>query len=149
MQPVAISPQSLTVLSAIVVTLFAKGVVLSYLQVRSRFRSRRYALPEDARLVGVLPQPEPQIVERIQANWRNELENTPIFLLMATCFVLLGGGATPLAVVSAGYLPARVLHAIAQLRALQPYRTLWYLCGLLASAVLAGLLCQRAWSAAS
>ena len=114
-----------------VLALWTKGVLLSGYQVRARFRARQFAKPEDARLVGVEVSPsEPPGVERAADAWRNELENTPIFLFFAAALLLLGAAPPTFPLILLVYVTARAFHTVAQVRARQPARTIAWLIGL-------------------
>ena len=147
MQPIVIQPESAVILAATTVALFVKGVALSYLQVRVRVSSRRFARDEDARLMGVASAPEPDIIERINGAWRNELENGPIFLALAASYVLLGGSSGTFFHACSGFVVARVLQSWAQICAMQPLRTIAFLAGLAATLALAALVIMLIWSA--
>jgi microsomal prostaglandin-E synthase 1 len=146
---IEIQPNSAAVLATTTVVLFLKGVALSYLQVRMRVLNRSFERPEDARLMGVAPQPEPEGVNRIGDAWRNEHENTPPFLAMACGYVQLGGASAPLCWVCGVYCVMRLAHAYAQIATLQPHRTVSFISGLAAATVLAGLTLVLVLGAAS
>lgn len=145
MQPISIQPESAAIFAATSIALFLKGLALSYVQVRYRVRGKAFERPEDARLMGVAPRQEPDVVHRAAGAWRNELESTPAFLSLAAGYVLLGGTAPSLLVVSAAYVGFRMFQAFAQVRALQPHRTIGFLGGVLASLSLAILVGTRIW----
>lgn len=140
MHPNLIQPETVAVLAATSIALFIKGLMLSYLQVRFRFRGKAFERPEDARLMGLSPRPEPDLVHRVSAAWRNDLESTPAFLSLAASYVLLGGAASALLAVSVAYVGFRVFQAYAQIAALQPHRTIGFLGGVLASLALVVLI---------
>jgi prostaglandin-E synthase 1 len=98
--------------------------------------------------MGQSPRPEPELVHRVTAAWRNDLENTPAFLSLAASYVLLGGTAPSLFSVSIAYVGFRVFQAYAQIRALQPHRTIGFLGGVLASLALVVLIGARIWGGA-
>ena len=147
MQPFPIQPETVVVFAATSIALFIKGIVLSYLQVSWRVRDRAFERPEDARLMSLPPRQEPDVIGRVAAAWRNELESTPAFVSLAAGYVLLGGSALPLLLASVAYVGARSFQAFAQIRALQPQRTIGYLGGVLASASVAVMTGARVWSA--
>lgn len=147
LQTFAIQPETATIFAAASITLFMKGLVLSYLQVRWRVRGRAFERPEDARLLGLPPRPEPDVIQRVAGAWRNELENTPAFMSLAAGFVLLGGAPSPLLLAAGVYVGSRSFQAFAQIKALQPHRTIGFLGGVLASAYLAVMTGMRVWSA--
>lgn len=147
MQSLSIQPESAAVFAVASIALFLKGLVLSYLQVRWRVRGRAFERPEDARLMGLLPREEPDVVHRVSGAWRNELENTPAFLSLAAAHVLLGGDARPLLWGSVVYVLSRSFQGYAHIRALQPHRTIGFLGGVLASLFLTVLNAARVWGA--
>ena len=149
MQPFQVQPDATLVLTGTAITLFLKGIVLSYLQVRIRVRGRTFERAEDARLMGLPPRSEPELVGRVAAAWRNELESTPAFLALATGYVLIGASGWPLLLSAAAYVTGRLLQAYSQIRGLQPHRTIGYLVGLVASAGLATMLGAQMWSVLS
>ncbi len=142
----SINADAAAVFAGTAVVIFAKGAVLSYLQVRTRFRGRSFERAEDARLMGVAVGREPEVVNRIAGAWRNEHENTPPFMAMSAGYVMTGGSARALLLVSVVYVMARIFQSYAQIRALQPHRTFAFLLGLVASLVLAGITAGRIWS---
>ena len=128
-----IDARSASIVVAATAALFLKGLVLSYVQVAARYRARSFSRPEDAKLLGLAPQSEPDIVARVAGALRNESENGPYFLALAVAYVLIGGQPLPLLVVSTLYVTARLFQSYAQVRALQPQRTIGYLTGALAT----------------
>jgi uncharacterized MAPEG superfamily protein len=138
-----ISVQSASIVAGSAATLFLKGLVLSYIQVAARYRARSFSRPEDARLLGLVPQSEPDQAARAAGALRNETENTPFFLTLAIAYVLLGGPPSPLLAVSCLYVAARLYQGYAQIRALQPHRMIGFLAGALATLCLATLTALR------
>jgi uncharacterized MAPEG superfamily protein len=134
-----ISMQSVSIVAASTAALFVKGLVLSYIQMAARYRARSFSRPEDAKLLGLAPQSEPDQAVRAAGALRNETENTPLFLTLAITYVLLGGGPSPLFAVSCLYVAARLYQGYAQVRALQPHRMIGFLAGVLATLCLATL----------
>jgi uncharacterized MAPEG superfamily protein len=127
-----IQERSADIVAATATVLFLKGLVLSYIQVAARYRARSFSRPEDARLLGLTPQSEPDLAVRAAGALRNEGESTPYFLAMATAYVLIGGPPVPLLGFSSLYVMARLFQGYAQVRALQPQRMIGYLTGTLA-----------------
>ncbi len=134
-----IDARSATIIAAVAAALFIKGLVLSYVQVAARYRARSFSRPEDARLLGLEPQSEPDLAVRAAGALRNEAENAPYFLALAAAYVLIGGPPLPLLGVSSLYVMARLFQGYAQVRALQPQRMIGYLSGTLATLGLAVL----------
>jgi uncharacterized MAPEG superfamily protein len=138
-----ISIQSASIVAGSAATLFVKGMVLSYIQVAARYRTRSFSRPEDAKLLGLAPQSEPDLAVRAAGALRNEAENTPFFLILAVTYVLLGGPPSPLFAVASLYVTARLYQGYAQIRALQPQRMIGFLAGVLATLCLAALTLLR------
>lgn len=130
----ALQPFALALLA-----LFLKTSVTSIAQVVSRFRSGRYLMPEDAALVGrQASTSEAPFVQRFAYVWRNDVENLPLFLLLAFSYVLLGAAREPASWLFGGYVLIRYLHTLIYLRGLQPWRTVLYLSGLALCWIIAG-----------
>ena len=122
----ALQPFALALLA-----LFLKTSLTSIAQVLSRYRSGRFLLPEDAALVGrQTVASESTLVQRVSYVWRNDLENLPLFLLLALTYVLLGAPRDSATWLFASYVVIRYLHTLIYLRGLQPWRTVLYLSGL-------------------
>lgn len=130
---------SQTVLALTVVGLSAKAAIMSLSQVVIRVRSKRYGLPEDARMMGYAPMEEDGRIELLSRAWRNELEATPSFLALAFAFVLGSGGVYPFWIICLGFVAARYVHGWAQFSLSQPHRTVAFLFGFGASVAMAVL----------
>ncbi len=141
-------PRSIAVVAALAVALWFKGLWLSLVQVRARWRARAFQRPEDARMLGLPPGEEPAIVARAAAAWRNELENSPLFLITAVIAALAGVRPGALAGVGAVFVLARALHGHAQVGARQPLRTIAWLAGVAAHAALVALVVAAVWRGA-
>ncbi len=121
-------------LALFAVVLFGKMVVLSLVQGYHRFSKKTYKNPEDARSLGRDPAAEelPQ-VQRAARAWLNDLENIPVFLILALIYVQLGSAPQLAFGLFGGFTLARVLHSFFYLFGLQPWRTLAYVGGLVAT----------------
>jgi len=120
------------------VALFLKTMLTSVLQVTSRFRSRAFTIPEDAALARVkTKQEEAAFVQRCGYVWRNDVENLPMFIALALTYVLLGAPLASAQVLFAAYVASRYAHTAVYLLALQPWRMLTYLFGMLICAIIA------------
>jgi microsomal prostaglandin-E synthase 1 len=139
MNDVAIEPRSAAVFAGLAVALWLKGLIVSYVQVRARVRHRAFARAEDAAMMRRAPQPEPAVAQRAGDAWRNEIENGPFFLGIASAAVLVGASYTTLAAIGALFVLARSVHAWAQIAALQPLRTIAWLAGVFTTLALAGV----------
>ncbi|WOD39398.1 MAPEG family protein [Nodosilinea sp. E11] len=118
------------------VFLAAKMWANSLVQGYCRLHYRQFVNPEDAcwagQVVGHSLPPVSQdhpLVERAARCWRNDLENIPMFLLVALGYGLVGGDRSWGAVYLGTFAIARVLHTLCYLAALQPWRFLAYLLG--------------------
>jgi microsomal prostaglandin-E synthase 1 len=72
-------------------------------------------------------------VERVLRAHRNDLENIPAFLILGFIAVLAGAPVLGLRICFIAYTAARVLHSVAYLKAMQPWRTMSFGIGQLAS----------------
>lgn len=118
-------------ITAIVLTfkMFANSLV----QGRGRVTSQIFTIPEDARLFGgKLEVEEAPAVRRAAAVWRNDLENIPIFLILAGIFVAAGLSSGAFALYCVIFMAARILHTICYLNAIQPWRTVAFTVGVAA-----------------
>lgn len=110
-------------ITAIILALkmFANSIV----QGRARLTSRTFVNPEDAALFGGHLQPqESPAVERASAVWRNDLENIPLFLILAWIYVAaIGLSAGAFEVYCVVFVIARIFHSIFYLNSIQPWRT--------------------------
>ena len=116
----------------ITVILFFKMLALSTVQALARVGAKSFPNPEDAKFFGA-PAPatdELPIVKRAAAAWRNDLENIPIFLFLAMIYVTLGLWPQGAFIYFTIFAVARVLHTIAYLLAMQPWRTIFYAVGI-------------------
>lgn len=112
-------------------------------------RSRRghRVNPEDAKsyggqAVGV----EHPDVERGLRSHRNDVENIPPFLLLALVAVLAGAHPDVVRGCLVAFTFARFVYSLAYQYSVQPWRSLCWGLGLLATLVLAGALAVRLWS---
>lgn len=115
-------------LTAIVLSL--KMAAISVVQGSTRAKSGIFVNPEDARTFGVKEAPaEAPMVDRAAKAWRNDLENIPIFLILAWIYVSAGLSAAAFVVYCIIYMLARIAHTVCYLKGLQPYRTISFTIG--------------------
>jgi uncharacterized MAPEG superfamily protein len=102
--------------------------------VQGRARVTTFANPEDAALFGGNLQPqESPVVQRASAVWRNDLENIPLFLILAWIYVAAIGLSTgPFEVYCVVFVIARIFHSIFYLNSIQPWRTISFTIGTIA-----------------
>lgn len=89
--------------------------------------------------MGYETQTEDERIARLSSAWRNELEATPLFLMLAIVCVLLGSETFAFEAICVFFVAARYAHGWAQFTLRQPHRTIAYLVGLAASLAMAGL----------
>jgi len=122
-------------LTAIILTL--KMAAISVVQGLARTRAKKFLNPEDARaLGGETVREEVEMVVRGGRAWRNDLENIPIFLILAWIYVAAGLSTTPFIIYCAVFVIARILHTICYLNAVQPLRTISFVIGSVAMVAL-------------
>jgi glutathione S-transferase len=116
-------------LTAIVLEL--KMAALAVVQGRGRMTSGQFPLPEDAQMFhgGSESPAEAPVVDRASRAWRNDLENIPIFLILAGIYVAAGLSAKAFALYCFIFAIARILHTYVFIKAMQPWRTVTYAVG--------------------
>ena len=103
----------------------------------TRGRTRTAMNEEDAaRFGGSLTQTDPPSVARILRAHRNAQANIYPFLFLGLVFVLAGGGAGTARIIFAIFVVARLLHSYAYLKGKQPWRTVFFIVGGLATIAL-------------
>ncbi len=114
------------------VILFFKMFANSIVQGLGRLNSRTFVTAEDARFfVHAPPAPaEAPIVKRAAMAWRNDLENIPIFLFLGLIYVTLGCWPGGVYIYFTIFVIARILHTIAYLNGMQPWRTIFFTVGM-------------------
>lgn len=129
---------AMPVFAMALVALFVKTTVTSMLQVASRLRAGTFLLPEDAALMRTRPvAAEAAFVQRCANVWRNDVENLPLFLVLALTHVLLGASRESAQWLFTTFVALRYAHTAVYLRGLQPWRALLYLSGLAVCGVIA------------
>lgn len=113
------------------IVLGCKMFANSLVQGRGRLSSQIFTNPEDASLFGgKLEAQEAPAVQRASAVWRNDLENIPLFLILAWIYVAAAGlSAAAFQAYCVIFVVARILHMIFYLNALQPWRTIAFVIG--------------------
>jgi len=118
-------------LTAVILTF--KMFAVSIVQGSGRLGSTIYTVPEDAKLFsGKLEEQEAPSVQRASNCWRNDLENIPIFLILAGIYVAAGLSAKWFSIYCVTFLVMRILHTFFYLNALQPWRTVVFTVGAVA-----------------
>jgi glutathione S-transferase len=121
------------------VILFFKMFANSIVQGLARINARAFVTPEDARFFAHAPAvaDEVPIVKRAAMCWRNDLENIPIFLFLGLIYVTLGCWPEGVYIYFTIFVIARILHTIAFLNGLQPWRTIFFTIGMFVCVTLA------------
>jgi len=97
-----------------------------------RMRNKGFVNKEDASAFGGTPseQEQPAVAHALRIQ-RNDLENIPLFFVIGLIYVLAGGSPFGAAVYCWTFTIARVLHWVAYLNHLQPWRAICYFVGYL------------------
>jgi uncharacterized MAPEG superfamily protein len=115
-------------ITAIVLAL--KMSAIAFVQGRARTGARAFLNPEDATTFGGQAVPEePEMVRRAARAWRNDLENIPMFLILAWIYVIAGLSATAFTVYCIVFMAARIVHTICYINSIQPWRTVAFTIG--------------------
>jgi uncharacterized MAPEG superfamily protein len=118
-------------LTAIVLAL--KMSSLAIVQGRARLKSGTFVNPEDARTFSAkVGAEEAPMVQRAAKAWRNDLENIPIFLILAWIYVIAGLSTTPFVIYCLVFMAARIVHTICYVNSIQPMRTISFTIGAVA-----------------
>jgi glutathione S-transferase len=118
-------------ITAIVLTF--KMAAISIAQGRGRLRTQTFTNPEDVSAFGGKLEPqEAAPVARAAKAWRNDLENIPIFLILAWIYVAAALSLAAFEIYCVIFMIARIIHTITYLSAVQPWRTISYTAGALA-----------------
>jgi len=118
-------------ITAIVLSL--KMAAISIVQGRGRVVTGVFVNPEDARTFAGKESPtEAPAVERASRAWRNDLENIPIFLILAWIYVAAELSSMAFVIYCLIFMAARIVHTICYLNAIQPIRTIAFTVGALA-----------------
>jgi uncharacterized MAPEG superfamily protein len=113
-----------------------------------RLKNRQFVKPEDARFYGRNAPPaaeEHVLVQRAAAVWRNDLENIPMFLLLALGLVLAGDPGPWTAGLCGLFFVARLAHTAFFLAPRQPHRNIAYQLGILSCFLAVGRLLWLVW----
>jgi glutathione S-transferase len=117
-------------ITAIVLAL--KMAAISIAQGRARVSAGVFTNPEDAKTFGAqLASTEAPAVERASKAWRNDLENIPIFLIIAWIYVSASLSGSAFVIYCLVFMAARIIHTICYLNAIQPGRTIAFTVGAL------------------
>ncbi len=122
-------------ITAIVLAL--KMSAIAFVQGRARTGAGVFLNPEDAATFGGKAAPEePEIVQRAARAWRNDLENIPIFLILAWIYVAAGLSVGAFVIYCLVFMAARIAHTICYINSIQPWRTVAFTIGTIAMVAL-------------
>ena len=123
---------ALSVYAICVVALFLKMFAVSCYQGIFRMRFRAFTNIEDAVVFNrVVRDKELAQVTRAARAWANDLESIPAFFALGGVAVAMSAHASTTALLSVVFTVARVLHTLAYLNGVQPWRTVFYGVGIL------------------
>jgi len=131
-------PISVKILALCSVVLMLKMIAIGFYQGSQRKKQNATANPEDAKLLGVEYRPEPEPIQRGHRAFRNDVENIPIFLILAMIYVMVRGWETGAYIYFIGFTVARIGHTVCYLNQIQPARSLMFGVGLLCSLAVSG-----------
>ncbi len=136
---------------AYAVTILVLSVDMLFLWAYSgAVRGKAKATPnqEDARGANKLIEIEPPEVARVLRAHANAMANIVPFAILGLVYVLSGAPVMTAAIVFGVFAVARVAHAFAYLGGKQPWRTISFVAGALATLVLMGLIVRTLVAAA-
>jgi uncharacterized MAPEG superfamily protein len=115
------------------VVLEFKMLAIALVQGKGRVSSNQFVVPEDAKLFhGNQTEHEAPIVDRAARAWRNDLENIPIFLILAGIYVAAGLSSKAFGWYCGIFVVMRIVHTYTYIKGIQPWRTVAYTIGLFA-----------------
>ena len=126
-------PPLLRMYALTAIVLAVKMSAIAVVQGRARTSTGAFLNPEDAKTFGgkEVPQ-EPEMVQRASRAWRNDLENIPIFLILAGIYVSAGLSTAAFVIYCLVFMAARIIHTICYINSIQPWRTAAFTIGALA-----------------
>jgi uncharacterized MAPEG superfamily protein len=120
----------LQIYALMTIILALKMAAISVAQGRARTSAGVFVNPEDAKSFGGnQASEEVEGVRRAARAWSNDLENIPIFLILAWIYVAAGLGTTLFLIYCIIFTLARIAHTICYLNSIQPARTIAYTIG--------------------
>jgi len=118
-------------LTAIVLALKMSSIAI--VQGRARLKAGVFVNPEDAHTFHAEQAAEdaPMVLRGSRA-WRNDLENIPMFLILAGIYVIAGLSTTAFVVYCLVFIAARIVHTVCYINGIQPMRTISFTIGAIA-----------------
>ncbi len=126
-------PPLLRMYALTAIVLAVKMSAIAIVQGRARTSAGAFLNPEDAKAFGGKEVPEePEMVQRASRAWRNDLENIPIFLILAGIYVSAGLSTTAFVIYCLVFMAARIIHTFCYINSIQPARTAAFTVGAVA-----------------
>jgi glutathione S-transferase len=123
-------PPLLRIYALTTIVLALKMASIAIVQGRARTGEGAFLNPEDAEMFGGQAVPEePEMVQRASRAWRNDLENIPIFLILAGIYVSAGLSTTAFVIYCVVFMAARIIHTFCYINSIQPLRTVSFTVG--------------------
>ncbi len=107
--------------------------VLAGMTGAGRGKSKVFVNREDVGKAGKLEAADADAVARIMRAHRNAVENFVPFAILGLLYVIMGASARGAYILFGTYVAARILHSIVYLGGKQPWRTIFYAVGALAT----------------
>ena len=107
---------------------------VGFLQGALKTKNKAFTNPEDAKSFAqteAVLQDHPD-VERANKIYRNDLENIPIFLFLALCYVMLNCWEKGALIYFSAFTFSRILHSIFYFKSIQPARSIAFFLGSIA-----------------
>jgi prostaglandin-E synthase 1 len=123
----------------LVIKMYAVGIFTAV----TRGRLKMALNAEDAAGGSQLVTAEHPEVERVLRAHRNDLENIPAFLILGFIAVLAGAPVLGMQIAFIAFTAARMVHSVAYLKAMQPWRSMSYGMGQLSSLALMVMIVMR------
>ena len=144
-----VQPEYVQIFVASSAYLFLKMFANSGVQGYARFRWKSFRYQEDQGFFGAPfdeHRPQPDLLMRADAAWRNDLENIPMFIVASLCALMTGVSLPLYKACVVSFCAARTLHTPCLLFRWQPWRFLAFASGVAATLVLyASSLRQLGW----
>jgi uncharacterized MAPEG superfamily protein len=129
---------SVKILAFFCVVLFMKMLAIAAIQIATRSKTGEFTNPVDARFFAKREAVagDPVMVLRGANAFRNDLENIPLFLFLATFYVLLGCWPQGCLIYFGLFTCFRIIHTDSYLKNVQPWRSFSFSAGALICLIL-------------
>ncbi|MBC7474793.1 MAG: MAPEG family protein [Candidatus Sericytochromatia bacterium] len=138
------SPIALKIYAVCCIILFLKIFALGMVQGASRAKNKVFMKPEDAKMAGgvVSTSDTPMAITAGNAI-KNDLENIPMFLFLALVYVMTNCWDRGSLIYFSIFTFARIMHSVCFLKAIQPWRSIFYGIALLMTFIVSGHILYR------